>query len=192
MAMADRRKEIADAGVKILATRGARALTHLNVDRELGLSDGSTSYYARTRRDLIALIIERLAIRNVDDLSILRTTGSLGVRDVAATLVAGLDAAMKRADGHRARLVLLLECQNDPELSEALATRPPARESYIQAATGVLQALGSTNPEAHARDLVGLVDALLMQRIIRTAAIDEHAIITAYLTGVLGQDADSS
>ncbi len=190
--MADRRTEIADAGIRILATRGARALTHLNVDRELGLSDGSTSYYARTRRDLIALLIERLATRNVDDLSVLRTTDLSNVSSVAATLVAGLDAAMKRADGYRARLVLLLECQNDPDLSEALAAGPPVRETYFQAAAGMLQALGSANPETHARDLLGLLDALLMQRIIRTAAIDEHAIITAYLTGVLGQDADSS
>ncbi len=176
--MADRRTQIADAGVRILANRGARALTHLNVDRELGLPDGSTSYYARTRRELIALIIERLSIRTSDELAAVQATGPLTRRDVASMFVAGLDATMERVGEHRARLVLLLECQNDPELSETLAGRP--------------QLLGSANPEAHARDLVGLVDALLMQRIIRTAAIDEHAIITAYLEGALGPSPESS
>ncbi|PID96062.1 MAG: TetR family transcriptional regulator [Actinomycetales bacterium] len=189
--MADRRTEIADAGVRILATSGARALTHLNVDRELGLADGSTSYYARTRRDLIALIVDRLGTRRMEDLSMLRADGTPTARDAARMLVAGLDATMKRADEHRARLVLLLECQHDPELSHTLATRPPVRESFTQAAKDLLRALGSASPEAHARDLVGLVDALVMQRIIRTAVVDEHAIIAAYLTGVLSAGADA-
>ncbi|PIE28053.1 MAG: TetR family transcriptional regulator [Micrococcales bacterium] len=190
--MADRRTEIADAGVQILATSGARALTHLNVDRKLGLADGSTSYYARTRRDLIALIVDRLGTRRIDDLSMLRADGALTAQDAAGMLVAGLDATMKRADEHRARLVLLLECQNDPELSHALAARPPVRESHTRAAIELLRALGSANPEQHARDLVGLVDALVMQRIIRTAVVDERAIITAYLTGVLTTSTDAS
>ncbi len=190
--MADRRTQIADAGIRILATRGARALTHLNVDRELGLSDGSTSYYARTRRDLIVLIIGRLAARTSDELAALQPIGPLTRREVASMFVAGLDATMERVDEHRARLVLLLECQNDPELSETLAARPSARGSFSQAVTGVLHELGSSDPEAHARDLVGLLDALLMQRIIRTAAIDEHAIITAYLEGALGPSTESS
>jgi DNA-binding transcriptional regulator YbjK len=63
MGMADRRAQIAEAGIAILASRGVRALTHLAIDRELGLPDGSTSYYARTRRDLIAVIVDRLATR---------------------------------------------------------------------------------------------------------------------------------
>lgn len=182
--MTDRRAEIADAGIRILASRGARAFTHLNIDRELGLPDGSTSYYTRTRRDLITLVVERLATRTTDDLAAQAIPDELTPQIVASIVVAGLDATMRRADDHRARLVLLLECQNDPELHAALATRPEVRNSVIEVATMMLRRLGIAQPETHAHDLTALVDGMLMQRTIRTAAIDENAIITAYLTGL--------
>ena len=59
--MTDRREQIAAAGLTLLATRGIRALTHRAIDEELGLPAGSTSYYARTKRDLVNLIVQRLA-----------------------------------------------------------------------------------------------------------------------------------
>lgn len=183
--MADRRAEIADAGIRILASRGARAFTHLNIDRELGLPDGSTSYYTRTRRDLITLVVERLAARTTDDLTAQAIPHELTPQAVASIIVAGLDATMHRADDHRARLVLLLECRSDPELHAALATRPEVRSSVIDVATTMLRRLGVHQPETHAHDLAALVDGMLMQRIIRTAPIDENAIITAYLSGLL-------
>lgn len=183
--MTDRRAEIADAGIKILASRGVRAFTHLNIDRELGLPDGSTSYYTRTRRDLITLVVQRLAARATDDLVAQVLDHELTPQIVASIVVAGLDATMRRADDHRARLVLLLECRGDPELQAALATRPEVRKSFIGVASMMLRRLGVHQPERHAHDLAALVDAMLMQRIIRTAPIDEKAIITAYLSGLL-------
>lgn len=182
--MTDRRVEIADAGIRILASRGARAFTHLTIDRELRLPDGSTSYYARTRRDLISLVVEHLATRTSVDLVTLQFEGLLTPGDAASMIVAALDAAMQRVDENRARLVLLLECQSDPELQAALATRPSVRSSFVGVATALLRQLETDQPEAQAHDLVGLIDALLMQRTIRTAPINENAIVAAYLTGL--------
>ncbi|MGO1592134.1 MAG: TetR/AcrR family transcriptional regulator [Ancrocorticia sp.] len=182
--MSERREQIAEAGIRILATRGMRALTHLTIDRELGLPDGSTSYYARTRRDLIALIVENLAARTGDDLAAQVIPEELTPRRVASIVVTGLDATMRRANDHAARLVLLLECRNDPELRASLATRPEVRESFIALATAMLQRLGIADPEIHAHDLAALVDGMLMQRIVRGASINEEAIISAYLTGI--------
>lgn len=186
--MSERRTQIAEAGIRMLATRGAHALTHLNIDRDLGLAEGSTSYYARTRRDLISLVVERLAARTGDDLAAQVVPEELTPQVVASIVVAGLDATMRRADDHRARFLLLLECRNDPELHASLATRPEVRDSFVEAAGALLRRLGLGQPDAPARDLAGLVDALLMQRIIRTAAIDEKAIITAYLAGLVTTD----
>lgn len=182
--MTDRRTRIAEAGIRILAARGARALTHLNIDRDLGLAEGSTSYYARTRRDLIVLVVDRLATRTGDDLAAHDVPEDLTPRTAARLVVAGLDDTMRRADDHRARLVLLLECHADPELSASLATRPRVRGEFARTATSMLRKLGVDDPDIHARDLAGLVDALLMQRVIRAAPIDEEDIITAYLTGL--------
>lgn len=182
--MTDRREQIADAGIGILASKGARALTHLNIDRDLGFPDGSTSYYARTRRDLISLVVDRLATHSSGDLPTSHVESPLSPQSTASWLVSALDATIERADRHHARLVLLLECHNDPELHRALAIRPQVRDSFTCAATAILRQLRTDQPETHAPDLVGLLDALLMQRTIRTAPINEEAIITAYLTGL--------
>ena len=186
-----RREQIADAGIRILASRGVRAFTHLAIDRELGLPDGSTSYYTRTRRDLITLVVERLAARTTDDLAKRAAAEELTPQAVASMVVAGLDDTMRRADDHRARLVLLLECRDDPELQAALATRPAVRDSFIARAAAMLQRLGIDQPEQHAQDLAALVDGMLMQRIIRTAPANEEAIISAYLQGLLALQMDS-
>lgn len=186
-----RREQIADAGIRILASRGVRAFTHLSIDRELGLPDGSTSYYARTRRDLVSLVVERLAARTTDDLAAQAIPEELTPQAVASMVVTGLDDTMRRADDHRARLVLLLECRDDPELQAALATRPAVRDSFIARAAAMLQRLGVDQPEQHAQDLAALVDGMLMQRIIRTAPNNEEAIISAYLEGLLALQMDS-
>lgn len=188
--MTDRRSQIADTGVRILASRGVRALTHLAIDRELGLAQGSTSYYARTRRDLLALIIQRLAERTNDELAAQVVPDELTPQSVASMIVAGLDATMQRADDHRARLILLLECHNDPELSAALVTRPQVRAGFTETATFLLERLGIDQPAERARDLVGLLDSLLMQRVIRTAPIDEEAVVRSYLVGLIHGERD--
>lgn len=182
--MSDRRTQIAEAGIQILASRGVRALTHRAIDDALELATGSTSYYARTRRDLIVLIVDQLAARTSDDLVAQQIPKAPTPQTLASMLVAALDATMERSADHRARLVLLLECRNDPELHTSLATRPEVRRSIVEVATTLLARLGVDEPNAYAADLAGLLDGLLMQRIIRTAPIDEKRVITAYLTGL--------
>ncbi|MFT3886601.1 MAG: TetR family transcriptional regulator [Arachnia sp.] len=183
----DRRTQIAEAGVRILASQGARALTHLTIDRDLDLPKGSTSYYARTRHDLIALVVEHLATRVLDDLGTSPVPEQLTPESAARLVVAGLGITMRREDEHRARLVLLLECRSDPELVASLATRPKVRETVVAEAGTLLRGLGIRRSDAHARDLAALMDALLMQRLIRTAEIDEEAVLTAYLRGLVSR-----
>ena len=64
----DRREAMADAAIAVIARDGVRALTHRALDRELDLPPGSTSYYLRTRRDLLRATVDRLAQRTVADL----------------------------------------------------------------------------------------------------------------------------
>jgi DNA-binding transcriptional regulator YbjK len=61
----DRRSSLAEAGLTGLATEGARGLTHRAVDRVAGVAEGSTSYYFRTRAELLTACAERLAIRTM-------------------------------------------------------------------------------------------------------------------------------
>ncbi|MGD9430820.1 TetR/AcrR family transcriptional regulator [Arthrobacter russicus] len=56
----DRRPLIADHAIAVLARGGPRALTHQAVDRDTGLTGGSTSYYFRTREALVSAAVERI------------------------------------------------------------------------------------------------------------------------------------
>lgn len=187
--MPERRIQIAEAGARVLASRGVRALTHRAVDDELGLPTGSTSYYARTRRELIDLIVVYLAQRTRGELIPPRLPETLTPAVIADLLVAALDDTAQRADEQRARLLLLLEYHHDPDLRGGLVHRP---EPFVATASAVLELLDVADPDGSGRDLVGLLDALLMQRIVHTAELDEREVLTAYLEGLPRADAGAA
>lgn len=45
----ERRRDLCDAAIRVLAEDGSRGLTHGQVDRVAGVPEGTTSYYYRTR-----------------------------------------------------------------------------------------------------------------------------------------------
>jgi DNA-binding transcriptional regulator YbjK len=54
-----RRHDLCEAAIELLADGGARELTHLRVDRRAGVADGTTSFYYQTaRRYCVARSIE--------------------------------------------------------------------------------------------------------------------------------------
>lgn len=62
-----RRRELADAGLRVLAASGARGLTHRAVDAEAGLPQGTASNYFRTRDALLGALGERILERFAPD-----------------------------------------------------------------------------------------------------------------------------
>lgn len=63
-----RRSVLADAGIRVLATEGARGLTHRAVDAASSLPRGTASNYFATRDDLIGALVERIEQRLAPDL----------------------------------------------------------------------------------------------------------------------------
>src|SRR5271166_6850013 len=57
----ERRRELCDTAIQLLAADGAKGLSHLKVDRKAGVPDGTTSFYFRTRSALLRAVAERLA-----------------------------------------------------------------------------------------------------------------------------------
>ncbi|WP_285691107.1 TetR/AcrR family transcriptional regulator [Actinoplanes sp. NBRC 103695] len=192
----DRRPALADAAIAIVARDGLRALTHRAVDRELDLPAGSTSYYLRTRRQLIEAIVHRLATRTVTDLRPVaapaRTVPAAPARTVPAaakSLAAGLDLLAQRPDDHRARYALSVDLTSDPELHALITSRSPIRAGTLAAAEAALDAIGVRQPARHAPGLVALIDGLLFDR-VAGGGLDPDArppaepLIRAYLTGL--------
>ncbi|AKT50642.1 TetR/AcrR family transcriptional regulator [Arsenicicoccus sp. oral taxon 190] len=62
--MSDRRHEVLEAALQLLAGGGTKALTHRAIDRELRIPLGSTANYYPTRRALEEAILEELERRD--------------------------------------------------------------------------------------------------------------------------------
>lgn len=179
-----RRDELADAGVRLIARGGMRALTHRAVDEEAALPAGSTSYYARTRRELTRLVVDRLAEGTQADADVLAIPVSLTTAELAQVAHGFLNQLATREQVQAARFALLFELREDDELRRALTAEAPVRASLIAAAGELLRAAGIAEPSVHAVDLVGLVDALLMYRTARAGPVDAAAVLDAYLAGL--------
>lgn len=150
-----------------MAEEGIRSLTHRAVDRRLGLPAGSTSFYARSRRTLLALLADELADRAR------REFPGSGLREPAGAevdLAAVADGIARFVDrlltGHRheivARYALALEVRGDDELRAALA----AATFSVPAAEGLMRALGVEDAAGAAADLVSLLEGLLLDHVL--------------------------
>ena len=187
-----RRAEIADAAISTLARDGMRGLTHRAVDRAAGLSEGSASYYFRTRQALLTATVERLA--ELDSAEMLPSTG-LPVQsghelDAFALAAAAIIENWLTTGRERqlARYELALEATRRPELRDALVASGAAIRAMV---ASQFAAAGIGQPGQRAADFVAFVDGLVFDQIAGAGArnltsADLAAAIRALLAAVAG------
>lgn len=180
----DRRELLADAGIRLTARGGVRALTHRAVDAEAELAAGSTSYYARTRRELTALVVARVTAQLSAELGALQIPDDLDDAAVVHIAAAFLEQLAARAEAQAARLALLLDLREDEELRAPLTGADPVRGRLNETARSLLNALRVDDPDRAAVDLVGLIDAMLLYRTAAVASLDPVSVLTAYIAGL--------
>ncbi|GBE66709.1 TetR family transcriptional regulator [Mycobacterium sp. MFM001] len=115
----ERRRELCDAGIRVLAEQGSRGLTHQQVDRAANVPDGTTSYYYRTRAALLRGVGERVAA--IDRENLRSFTDAATKTDSPFGRLAELIVMQSRGDGlllNIARQELLLAGARDPALAE--------------------------------------------------------------------------
>jgi DNA-binding transcriptional regulator YbjK len=164
-----------DAAVELLGSEGVRALTHARVDERAGLPPGSTSNWFRTRRALLAGVVDRLAESERADVD---PSAVPEVTDVDG-LVAGLCAAAELQTGPfaartRARYALFLELSGDPELGEPLRRQ---RREFERWTERMVTAVGATDPVPTTRALMALADGVLLHRLTVDPALDVRSVI---------------
>ncbi len=177
----DRRRQIARAALEVLATTGARGLTHRAVDRAADLPAGSTSYYYRSRAALLDACLLDLVRQDEADLNALAPVLRAG--DEAAFADAMTDLLYRWATTERtrqlARYELFLEALRRPELATALHEGG----MVIRKAVGdVLADLGAPDPHIRAAWLVAAIDGVLFERIAGAGATEP--VDRAALAGV--------
>jgi DNA-binding transcriptional regulator YbjK len=163
-----RRRDLCDAAIELLAEGGARGLTHLRVDRRAGVADGTTSFYYQTRSALLRGATDRVVQLDVADFTAAMNEAKATRGNKTESLLSQLaEQAMRTAveperSRARARFELLMVAARDPELSavfqslmdqfvgiseEAVAQlqsadRPPDRELIREQAFAVVTFLG--------------------------------------------------
>src|ERR1700710_3231882 len=80
---AERRRDLCDAAIELLAADGAKGLSHLKVDRKAAVPDGTTSFYFRTRSALLRAVAERMV--ELDLAALQEVAATAGVEDGAAS-----------------------------------------------------------------------------------------------------------
>jgi AcrR family transcriptional regulator len=156
---ADRQDAIADAAIRLVATRGLRGLTHRAVDAEAGLPPGSTSYYLRTRNALLTACVSRMLTRDVAGMP---PPGADPV-ELMVAMTAGL--AQDRPDDLVARYELSLEASRQPELRTAIVEGGRQLRAML---AQLLAELGVPDPEAAAWPVAAMLDGLMYDRVAGT------------------------
>ncbi|WP_169515206.1 TetR/AcrR family transcriptional regulator [Gordonia shandongensis] len=188
----DRRELIAEAGIRIIAREGVRALTHRSVDRTAGIPPGSTSYHARTREALLTLIVDTLSARTVDETAstaalidqIVDDTGEIGTVDLARILASLIDSLTARADDMRARYSLILELDGHPGLKQALTTGSTVNTAARRVIAPALTQAGIDATDAAIDSVITLTESLIFHRVAIDPASPVQPILAAFLTGL--------
>lgn len=166
----DRKTTIADAALELLASSGSRGLTHRAVDALAGLPPGSTSSCCRTRLDLVALALQRHAMRNLEELKadadrLSSTAPSL--EKFIDTLVDRLEDWMSPAKRLRvvAQIEIFLIASREPSLQQVVAD---LHQHFVDATKEALKRLGVAKPDVVAMGLISTVDGILLGQVVNS------------------------
>ncbi|MCW2736757.1 TetR family transcriptional regulator [Nocardioides sp.] len=159
--LSPRRREILAAATTVLARQGNRGLTHRAVDREAGLSEGSSSAYYRSRDALIGALGDFVADRLGADVAALgaRLAACPGDHERAVAEVSRLFSRwLDQPDLLAARLELTVAATRDPGLAERFTLW---RDDLVAMVREVMSGAGKEGG-ASAETLVAALDGVLL------------------------------
>jgi AcrR family transcriptional regulator len=161
-----RRRELADAAIRVIAREGLAATTLAMVAAESGWSIGSIRHYFPTKNGLLESALWRVGER-VDERIRRRTAGGMRLADLrtAAVELLPLDAAGREES--RVWLAFAAQAAVEPELAAAAhdaarRLQEPLAERF-RAAAGCGELRGDIDPEHEADRLRVLRDGLDLQ-----------------------------
>jgi DNA-binding transcriptional regulator YbjK len=159
---------MADAALEVLAHEGARGLTHRGVDRALGLSEGSTSAYYRTRAELVAAAATRLCELDLEDVRWQARLANARTQRVDAEYFAGQLAATfatwltgKKRARTLARCELFLEATRDAQVRRIMAR---TQRGFLRLTRSIFGQVGIKEPGRAAEVFVDFALGLLYGR----------------------------
>jgi AcrR family transcriptional regulator len=181
--MPTKKERALDAAVELLGAEGVRALSHARIDARAGLPAGSTSNWFRTRRALLAGIVDWMAERERADFD---PSGPPVVPD-ADGLIDGLCAMLELQTGPfagrtRARYALFLELASDPELGAPLRRQ---RHEFERWTEQLVTAAGVPDPVPATRALMALGDGLMLHRLTVDPTLDMRPAVERAVSALM-------
>jgi DNA-binding transcriptional regulator YbjK len=172
-----RRRELCDAAIELLAEDGARGVTHLRVDRRAGVADGTTSFYFQSRSALLRGVTDRVVSLDVADFTAAldETNSTQDHQARSLSLLSRLaEQAMRTAieperSRARARFELFMLAARDPELGQVFSTLMDRFVAISEEAVAQLQSPGMTLDEELIRQQAFAVVTFLAGFLFRLA-----------------------
>ena len=191
----ERRRELCDAAIQLLADDGAKGLSHLKVDRKAGVPDGTTSFYFRTRAALLRAAAERVAELDLAALQSVADSADGSSPSLLATLViqSAVEPQLSRT---KARYELTMQATRDPAMAETLARSTEAFTKLHHDIVVQLVPRGAELDDAVIDDLSNVtltfINGLLLRfahgdRIVDSAEQVDR-LLSAIITGILTSD----
>ncbi|OBK54025.1 TetR/AcrR family transcriptional regulator [Mycobacterium sp. 1081908.1] len=177
----ERRAQLLDAAIGILADTGVGGLTHRQVDERAGLPAGTTSNYFRTRQALLEATAARtvdLHWRRVEALQ--AAVGSLtrdGIEALLTRMLSDPDVEARRYT--LARFELFMEGTRRPELQPFLKDLQAAA---VKSATLIFEAAGFTPEPRQMEQLSRLLNGYVFSNLTLPGADDPGGLVDRLLT----------
>jgi AcrR family transcriptional regulator len=179
-----RRDAVLAAAVHVLGTGGSRALTHRAVDRAAGVPEGTTSNHFRTRKALVAGVLEFISAAEAAPIRGRVPDGGLSVEELVTLSAERVEFLL--GPGRTltlARHTLFLEAALDPQLRPALLA---ASQPWWDLGARLLGELGVPDAARRSRWLFAYIDGLLADELARPSGdFDAAAAVRAGITGLL-------
>ena len=180
----DRPVRIADAALELIAASGLHAVTHRTIDARLEFPPGTTSYYARTRAELIARALDLLIARFDEAMAgfpLERVESDEQAIDLITTVAMLLEG---QENDQIARFVLLIDLRGDPELHPLINSASPGQQVVQGMATALIARRGIPDAEQHATSLLALVDGLMLARLAGGSEVPIRPAVATYWAGM--------
>jgi DNA-binding transcriptional regulator YbjK len=175
----ERRAQILDAAIGILADVGVGGLTHRQVDDRAGLPAGTTSNYFRTRQALLEATAARtvdLHWRRVEALQAaigsLTSFTSQGVKALITRMLSDPDDQFRRYT--LARFELFMEGTRRPELRPFLKE---LQSAAVKSATVIFEAAGFTPTAEEMDELSRLLNGYVFSHLTISGGPDDPATV---------------
>jgi DNA-binding transcriptional regulator YbjK len=193
-----RRRELCDAAIQLLADDGAKGLSHLKVDARAGVPDGTTSFYFRTRSALLHAVAERMVELDLATLQAVADSAGIEAGASASTLAkvviqTGEEPQLTRT---KARYELTLQATRDPAMAATLERATAAFTKLHHDIFVQLLPHGSELDPAVVDDLTNITLTFINGLLLRLAHGDRiidspeqlDGVLSAIVAGVLGSD----